>query len=218
MVPVGANESATLHALDDSLVALVRVAAAVAAAGEVETRLALSAAVERVPHVWVEEVLLQSYLFAGFPRALNATHEWRKASGRAAPPTDEGERYGAADSWRTAGEQTCAGVYGDSYEQLRRNIRALHPALDAWMIVEGYGKVLSRPQLDLRRRELCIVAACAAAGQDRQLHSHLRGALHAGASPAELRAVLDSISDLLAPECRARYQNLLARVVQSDVH
>ena len=44
------------------------------------------------------------------------------------------------------------------------NLRVMGSPADAWMIVEGYGKVLSRPQLDLRRRELCIVAACAAAG------------------------------------------------------
>ena len=77
---------------------------------------------------------------------------------------------------------TCAAVYGSMYERLRENIRVLHPALDDWMITEGYGKVLSRPGLDLPRRELCIVAACAAAGQDRQLHSHLHGALNVGVS------------------------------------
>ena len=69
------------------------------------------------------------------------------------------------------------------YERLRENIRDLHPLLDDWMIVEGYGKVLSRPGLDLARRELCIVAACAAAAQDRQLHSHLHGALNVGVAP-----------------------------------
>ncbi len=171
-----------------------------------------------MPHEWVEELLLQSYLFAGFPRALNATREWRRVSGRPAPPSDEGAQYADASSWRAAGEATCAIVYGDSYERLRHNIRQLHPALDAWMIVEGYGKVLSRPQLDLRRRELCIVAACAAAGQDRQLHSHLRGALNAGASPADVGAVLEAIADLLAPDHPARYRLLLARVVHQDVH
>jgi 4-carboxymuconolactone decarboxylase len=80
------------------------------------------------------------------------------------------------------------------------------------MIVEGYGKVLSRPALDLKRRELCIVAACATAGQDRQLHSHLHGALHAGASPAEVRDALDSIADITGSENSARYHQLFERV------
>ena len=62
------------------------------------------------------------------------------------------------------------------------------------MIVEGYGKVLSRPALDLARRELCIVAACAASRQERQLHSHLHGALHAGASKAAITDTLGAVA------------------------
>ncbi len=162
---------------------------------------------------WVEEVVLQSYLFAGFPRALNAAREWRRISGRRAPATDESEDFGNAARWRTEGETTCATVYGPFYERLRHNIRELHPALDAWMIVEGYGKVLSRPALDLKRRELCIVSACATARQDRQLHSHLHGAIHAGASPAEVAAALDAIADLLDGDVSRQYRQLLTRVV-----
>jgi 4-carboxymuconolactone decarboxylase len=160
----------------------------------------------------VEEVLLQSYLFAGFPRALNAAREWRRISGRAAPESDEGENFDNAPRWRTEGETTCATVYGPFYDRLRNNIRQLHPALDAWMIVDGYGKVLSRPALDLRRRELCVVAACALARQDRQLHSHLYGALHAGASRAEVQHAIDSVSDLLGADDTRRYHQLFARV------
>ena len=81
------------------------------------------------------------------------------------------------------------------------------------MIVDGYGKVLSRPALDLKRRELCIVAACATARQDRQLHSHLYGALHAGASPAEVRDALDSVGDIVGSAYLARYHQLFERVL-----
>jgi 4-carboxymuconolactone decarboxylase len=158
-------------------------------------------------------VLLQSYLFAGFPRALNAAREWLRISGRRAPATDQGEDFANTPRWRTDGEKTCATVYGRFYERLRHNIRELHPALDAWMIIEGYGKVLSRPALDLKRRELCIVSACSMARQDRQLHSHLHGAIHAGASPAEVAAVLDAVADLLGADVSRQYRQLLTRVV-----
>jgi 4-carboxymuconolactone decarboxylase len=194
-------------------VSLVRLSGVIAAGTEPQIRDALARAQPQCRPEWVEEVVLQSYLFAGFPRALNAAREWRRISGRRAPATDEGEEFGNTRRWRTDGEKTCATVYGPFYERLRHNIRELHPALDAWMIVEGYGKVLSRPALDLKRRELCIVSACAMAGQDRQLHSHLHGAIHAGASPAEVAGVLDAITDLLGADVSRQYRQLLTRVV-----
>jgi 4-carboxymuconolactone decarboxylase len=202
--------------LDAGTRAIVRLAGAVASLDEARMRAYVSDAAAVAPHPWVEEVLLQSYLFAGFPRTLNAMREWRRLSNSAAPSEDDGEHLDRADEWRARGEATCATVYGPFYERLRTNIRTLHPALDAWMIVEGYGKVLSRPALDLGRRELCIVAACAASRQDRQLHSHLHGALHAGVLPLAIDDALDAISDLLADDDRTRIALLWARVRPSS--
>jgi 4-carboxymuconolactone decarboxylase len=143
---------------------------------------------------------------------LNAARIWRAVSGIAAPVADSDAELRNDSDWVERGEETCSVVYGESYEMLRENIRALHPALDSWMITDGYGKVLSRPALDLRSRELCIVAACAASGQQRQLHSHLHGALNAGASVSEVESVLESLSDLIDAEELARYRSLLSRV------
>ena len=175
-------------------------------------RSVMSDALDEVDPVAVEEIILQSYLFAGFPRALNAARAWRMVSGRPAPADDAEASVEDLDLWMARGEETCAVVYGDSYEKLRRNIRELHPALDEWMIVDGYGKVLARPGVDLRTRELCVVAACAVSGQQRQLHSHLHGALNAGASSAELAAVLDALTDLISRDDLSRYRQLLTKV------
>lgn len=202
----------TVAVLGDEDRALIRVAAVVAAGSEAAIRSELAAATDVVRPVWIEEVILQSYLFAGFPRTLNAAREWRRLSGRAAPESDDGELWQRVDAWRNQGEATCAVVYGPFYDRLRQNIRALHPALDAWMIVEGYGKVLSRPGLDLARRELCIVAACAASRQERQLHSHLHGALHAGASATAITDVLGMTREMVPPDEATRHRLLWARV------
>jgi 4-carboxymuconolactone decarboxylase len=172
----------------------------------------MSDAVDEVDPIAVEEIILQSYLFAGFPRALNAARAWRSVSGRPAPGEDSEATVDDLDLWRTRGEETCEIVYGDSYEKLRQNIRDLHPALDEWMIIDGYGKVLSRPGVDLRTRELCVVAACAVSGQQRQLHSHLHGAINAGASAGELGAVLDALTDLISRDDLSRYRQLLQKV------
>ena len=198
---------------DDATRRLVRLAGVVAAGDEPAVRVAAEAAVPVVPAVWAEEMLLQSYLFCGFPRALNAMREWRRVSGTTAPPADPETAAGTLDAWRERGEETCATVYGRFYPGLRRNVAQLHPALDAWMVVEGYGKILSRPGLDLARRELCVVAACAATRQERQLHSHLHGALNAGAPPSAVSATLAEVRDLVSAD-GARSNDLLWQRVQ----
>jgi 4-carboxymuconolactone decarboxylase len=208
----GAEARASVAPLEAGLRHLVRIAGAIAGSPEGQMRSVMSDAIDEVDPVAVEEIILQSYLFAGFPRALNAARAWRAASGLPAPAEDVEASIDDLDLWRTRGEETCAIVYGDNYQKLRRNIRELHPALDEWMIIDGYGKVLSRPGVDLRTRELCIVAACAVSGQQRQLHSHLHGAMNAGASAGELAAVLDALTDLISRDDLSRYRQLLQKV------
>jgi len=154
---------------------------------------ALQSAAGISPHEWIEELLLQTYLFAGFPRALNGMREWRRITPTPAAAT---LAPGSADT-DAAGQQTCAHVYGGMYDRLRHNIATLHPRLDDWMISEGYGKVLSRPALDLARRELCIVSACAASGQDRQLQSHLHGARNVGVADSTIGDALEALSGII---------------------
>jgi 4-carboxymuconolactone decarboxylase len=203
-----AQSPSTLERLDDSTKALVVLSATITAGNDREIRDAIAGAAANIPPVWVEELLLQSYLFAGFPRALNAMREWRRTV--PAPVTDS--EPGTVEQWRAEGQATCAAVYGSMYNRLRSNIQTLHPLLDEWMITEGYGKVLSRPGLDLQRRELCIVAACAAAAQDRQLHSHFHGALNVGVDPVVIDQLLDALSECLDAERTTSARMLWARV------
>ena len=75
-----------------------------------------------------------------------------------------------------------------------RRLNALHPDLAVWIVRDGYGRVLSRPGLTARERELLAVAALAAlGGLEKQLESHVRGARRVGASEAEIRAVLKAV-------------------------
>lgn len=199
---------AILDEIDNQTRALVQLSAIITTGTESEIRCALSEAVPHIPSSWIEELLLQCYLFAGFPRALNAMREWRRLR---PTPVSNGVSQDVA-GWRIDGEAACAAVYGSMYERLRENIRKLHPALDDWMIIEGYGMVLSRPGLDLPRRELCIVAACAAAGQDRQLLSHLHGAQNVGVASDAIDDAVESIASVLDAGRAQSLRLLWARV------
>jgi 4-carboxymuconolactone decarboxylase len=203
-----AEDLPTLRVLDDATRVLVRLAAVVSAGTEQAVREEMSSSRGRVSVAWVEELLLQSYLFAGFPRALNAMREWRRYEPEIATPPGIAD----TDAVRRDGVATCLAVYGAMYDRLRHNIQALHPLLDDWMITEGYGKVLSRPALDLGRRELCVVAACAASGQDRQLHSHLHGALNVGVPSVVIDDAVTALADILGPDRTREVGLLWARV------
>lgn len=186
---------------DPASLALLDLAAAIAAGDEAflkdATRAALAAG---VPAVWADELLLQSVLMVGWPRALTAARAWREGSGIAAPSEEPDSGPDRLAEWQRLGESTCRVVYGLNYQRLRDNVRALHPALDAWMITEGYGRTLSRPGLALPLRELCTVSQCAVLGALPQLHSHLRGARHAGAGSTDTRAALEAARRHARPE------------------
>jgi len=185
--------------LDPQARDLVRFAAAIAQGYEPELRERVGPLrSSQVPVIWVEELLLQSVLMVGYPRTLIAFTVWRKFSGVPAPATDPDTDYGRAGEWTTMGETLCAVVYGENYGKLRESVRGLHPAIDAWMVTEGYGRTLSRPGLDLKLRELCTVAQTAVLEAPRQLHSHLRGALNAGASFGQIEGALSIVNPLLS--------------------
>jgi 4-carboxymuconolactone decarboxylase len=212
MMTVSDRADVTIVQADADAKLLIRLAAVIAVGSEGAIRNELQQCHASANPVQIEEVILQSHLFCGFPRALNSAREWRRISGRPAPEEDESQV--STDTWRQRGEEMCARVYGESYGQLRKNVRLLHPGLDEWMVVEGYGRVLSRPQLQIKTRELCIIAACAASRQERQLHSHLHGALNVGASEQEIEAALDCIGGLVDAASLGRSRSLWHKVRQ----
>src|SRR5690242_12854982 len=144
---------------------LVRLAAAVAQGGDARLERAIGDVLAgKVDPKVVDEAILMANVAVGFPRTLIAMRAWRKASGhgpQAADGEDGAGYYDRHERWTAQGEATCKIVYGANYERLRQTVRDLHPALDEWMITEGYGRTLSRPGLTLRQRELLMVAMCA---------------------------------------------------------
>src|SRR5688572_33423236 len=95
-----------LSSIDDSVRALVRSAAAIAGGDETKLRAVLEEATDKVERTEMDEVILQSYLFAGFPRALNAARLWRSVSGQPAPAEDREAELMSSSTWVERGEET----------------------------------------------------------------------------------------------------------------
>jgi 4-carboxymuconolactone decarboxylase len=140
------------------------------------------------------EINLQSYLFLGFPRMLlaaeNLARVWPDGRDkRPAKPPAAAE----VGQWYERGGALCKRVYASSYKPLERRVNQFAPEVFRWMLLEGYGKVLSRDGLNIVTRELCIIAFLMGENYPRQLHSHIRGALNVGASSELVKSVIDEI-------------------------
>lgn len=200
--------------LDQSTIALLRFAAALHGGSE-ELLVGLVGEAKRAgtPGEWLDELVLAGVLFVGFPRALVAAASVRREYPECGPQGDAAD-YSAWRAWRQRGEEACRRIYGSSYQKLRDNVSKLHPVLDAWILMDGYGRTMSRPGLDMRRRELCSVAMLIPQDAPRQLHSHLRGALNCGAMREEVDAAIEAAASV---PCVPPQRLAAARAVWRDI-
>lgn len=139
------------------------------------------------------EAMLQTYLFAGFPTALEAlgvVNDVFTATGISSP--DVTESYNV-EEFTTRGEALCRDVYGHIYEKMMQRFGSISPSMQSWMITEGYGKTLSRAGLTMLERELCIVCMLAALDRPAQLYSHVRGSINVGATAEHLALCQDVV-------------------------
>lgn len=186
---------------------LARISAAVALRREPLLRSELQAALDEDMSVEIlREAILQTYLFAGYASAINAfivLNELGVSGGffREDEPS--------LDDWHRRGQELCGRIYGKNYEKLLANMEQLHPDLAEWMLWEGYGKVLSRPFLSPRVRELLIVAMTAVLQVERQFHSHVKGALHVGATREELHRLYREVAPFMDEPSAVRFKSLL---------
>lgn len=146
------------------------------------------------------EVLLQTYLFAGFPCALEALTTLKNIRKQ-----EQVHKFAYdVESYTEKGEITCRLIYGSVYEKLQEILMTVSPELAASMIIEGYGKILSRPQLDIRYREICIVMMLMQMGWENQYISHKRGAKRVGVEKDQLQIIVNSVFSVTESQSLAK--------------
>lgn len=147
------------------------------------------------------EVVLQSYLFLGFPRMLLASEVLQSAWPSDEPrisqlrpiSEEEGQR------WFSRGMELYTKVYDGNCALLQERVEGMAPEIFRWMVIEGYGKVLSREGLGVIDRELAVVACLIIENYAPQLHSHMRGALNVGCSEHLLATVVEDLGVSAGP-------------------
>ncbi len=146
-----------------------------------------------VPLRAVRETLLQVFLFAGFPRTVNALDVLERSLGPLPPVVPERLPPGAA---RRRGRLLFDRVYGEHAGPVLARIGSRHREFRDWILEDAYGKVLGRPGLPAAERECIAVALLAVLDLPRQQAAHLRGALRCGATAAEVEAALGGVEGI----------------------
>jgi len=162
----------------------------------------------------LREVILTSYLFDGYPTAL----EGFRILSELLPmsnPTPDPILYSTEniDLWQQRGEELCRQIYGKQFLPLMNRVNTFAPELKESMIVEGYGKVLSRPGLHIIYRELCVVSILTLKFRQRQLKSHILGALRVGSSEKQIDIATDVATSFLSEDGKLRSQEAINEIV-----
>ncbi len=187
------SSSADMQEVSQRILALYSAAIALGDESSLSTLIALGNSYQITRNMYYE-IVLQSYLFLGFPRMLQAAAHLDTVIPQKDPSTSL-QRVSAAETadWFERGVRLCRNVYLDNYERLKARVESFAPEIFQWMIFEGYGKVLSRPGLEITTRELAIVSCLTVENMEPQLLSHIKGALHVGVSDGMVVQVIEDI-------------------------
>lgn len=145
----------------------------------------------------VQEVIVQMYAYAGFPRSLNALHTFMEVlkerkrkgihdtQGKIASPYPANKsklEFGTENQTRLVGSP----VMGEIYE--------FSPAIDQFLKEHLFGDIFGRDILDYQTREIATIAALASlAGTDNQLRSHFKVGMHNGLTQDQLNSIVSII-------------------------
>ena len=217
MAQVQARSPSASQTLTSRQQAIVPIAAFAAAGDITKLSTALSQGLDAGLTVNdAKEVLVQLYAYAGFPRSLNALGELMqvlearklrgiqdvqgRAPGSSIPKGDALLAAGTANQTRLLGGPVKGALFDFA------------PAMDEYLKTHLFGDIFERDNLDWQSRELATVGMLSALpGAESQLQSHMGVSMNVGLSVAQLRQLVDVLSDRADIQYSNRAREALAR-------
>jgi 4-carboxymuconolactone decarboxylase len=145
----------------------------------------------------INEILVQMYAYAGFPRSLNgigtfmAVLEERRAKGISDPAGAEPTPMPAGTSVLELGTENQTRLVG---VPVTGAMFAFAPVIDQFLKAHLFGDIFGRDNLDWQSREIATVAALATLdGVESQLQSHIAIALNTGLTETNLRTLVSAL-------------------------
>jgi 4-carboxymuconolactone decarboxylase len=151
-----------------------------------------------VPYTALYEALLQIHLFSGYPASIEGLSLHQEVYNEEPAAIEE---YNV-QLFKQRGEKLCRDIYTTVFEKMNKRMHSFSPELSEWMIIDGYGKTLSRANLDIQTRELINICILSLGKWKQQVISHIRGALHVG---AEIHDIEEAIECLQAEQTNEAY-------------
>ncbi|MFI5842562.1 carboxymuconolactone decarboxylase family protein [Catenuloplanes sp. NPDC051500] len=161
----------------------------------------------------INEILIQLYAYAGFPRSLNALGtflalvEERRAAGITDAPGVQPSPPAPGRSSHARGAENQTTLMGTP---LTGPVFDFAPAVDEFIKAHVFGDIFGRDNLDWQSREIATVSALATLdGVESQLGSHVRIALNTGLTEPQLREVVTVLRDRVGEAAADRAANAL---------
>ncbi|MFN4767626.1 MAG: carboxymuconolactone decarboxylase family protein [Ignavibacteria bacterium] len=151
-----------------------------------------------VPYTALYEALLQIHLFSGYPASIEGLSLLQEVYNEEPAAIEE---YNV-QLFKQRGEKLCRDIYTTVFEKMNKRMHSFSPELSEWMIIDGYGKTLSRANLDIQTRELINICILSLGKWKQQVISHIRGALHVG---VEIHDIEEAIECLQAEQTNEAY-------------
>ena len=157
----------------------------------------------------IEETILQTLLFAGFPKTIEALKVLREFF-----PVSQGSKH--VSDHKQAGEETSRIIYGKYHGKLKLVMDELHPDLTRWMIEDGYGRVLSRSGLTIQEREIAVLGSLMASGMIEQYRAHLRGTRYTGVLKVDIIWFTNTFECIIAADLKDDFTELTRKMLESQ--
>jgi 4-carboxymuconolactone decarboxylase len=141
---------------------------------------------EELPPAFFAELFIHLSLFLGYPTMLDGLESIAEVSRGPVRRTLKT----SGSSAHKQGRRILKRIYGPQTPKLLHHLDTLYPGLGHRITQDAYGLIMNRGGLSLQERELVNVVVLFCHGLQRQLYSHLRGAIRVGVSRNILRSVV----------------------------
>ncbi|MDR2008508.1 MAG: carboxymuconolactone decarboxylase family protein [Alphaproteobacteria bacterium] len=147
----------------------------------------------------IQEVLIQMYAYAGFPRSLNGLSAFMEV-------LNERQARGINDTLGESGKSLSSEInkkdYGNKVQieltgaEVKGGLMEFSPTIDSFLKEHLFADIFGRGVLTYRVREIATIAALASmGGVESQLQAHINIGKHIGITDAEIKEMLNIASN-----------------------